>query len=580
MRPALVYDIETEDWDRFVLGTVYDGQTPTVYRWPEGEEQLIRRINATEGEVWAHNGGRFDHLWYLDAGRRLGLVHNARVTLSGLGIVSIKVGNTVLLDSFRVFPMTLDQLSAGAKHSLADLCQCGKPGCGGYCAIRRDMPPSIRARVEEYAIADVVELWKALDHFSQFAASIRLDIGWTVAGTAWRSARAELHLPSTPHRTTARWAAVRRAYYGGRDEIFRVTSDHGERYDVNAMYPAALATTPIPVGDPRTLWWSGARDAWNAGSPGVYTARLTVPETHAPPLPTRARSGRLIFPVGEFVGTWARPELEHAIACGVRVREWIDAIVWDRAEILFKPWVERLFAIRMKHGKKTREGAWIKWIVNSLTGRLGTRCEVSAVVIDPDTVRGHRPECNGGLTCSGVCGCHRMISAPGTIPVYTSTALRVQSYAHPAWAAYLTAASRVKLHRRLTPAVAYCATDSCYSEQTMIRDVGSALGEWMHEGPYQEFEAIAPKVYRYHDGQKWVVRAKGIPVDETTWEKIVNHEAIHYLSRASIRRPAKDGSFFQKVPASRLVTPNTGARIPIPGTVLTRAPRYQEVAEL
>lgn len=580
MNPTLVYDIETEDWDRFVLGTVYDGHRSEIYRWPDGEEGLFRRISETPGEVWAHNGGRFDHLWYLDTGRRLGTIHNARVTLSGLGIVSIKVGETILLDSYRVFPLSLATLTGGAKRSLDDLCTCGRK-CGGYCTIRRDMPPQVRARVEEYAVADVVELWKALDHFSAFAQKINVPIGWTVAGTAWRSALEELKLPRTPHRTTARWAAVRRGYYGGRDEIYRIISRHGERHDVNATYPAALATTPVPVGKARTLWWQSAGEAWKAGKPGVYTARVKVPAVHSPPLPTRgSKTGRLIFPTGVFPGTWARPELEHALACGTEIVEWIDAIVWDGAEILFKPWVERLYAIRLANGKKTREGEWIKYILNSLTGRLGTRCEVSAVVIDPDTVRGHRPECHGGVTCTGVCGAHRLISMPGSVPVYSATALRIQAYAHPAWAAYLTGASRVKLHRRLTPDVAYCATDSCYSERSMTRDVGTGLGQWLHEGPYTDFHAIAPKVYRYHDGKTWIMRAKGIPLSPETWDKIERGERIHYMSRASIRRPADDGSFFHKIPASRLVTPNTGARILIPGTVLTRAPKYEEVADL
>lgn len=577
MNPALVYDIETEDWDQFVLGTVYDGKETIVYH---DEESLVRRIVSTAGEVWAHNGGRYDHLWFLDAGRRLGLVSNARITLSGVGIVSIKVGKTTLLDSWRVFPMPLATLTNGAKRSLSDLCTC-PTNCGGYCAIRRDMPPHVRARVEEYAIADVVELWKALEDMARYALSIRIDIGWTVAGTAWRSAARELGLPESPHRSTQSWAFARRGYYGGRDEILKTVSDHGERYDINQTYPAMLSFTPIPIGKPRIRWYGDARSDWMRGRPGIYTARCKVPAgTFAPSLPLRSgRTGRLVFPTGTFTGTWARPEIEHALTCGVEVLEWIDAMTWDRAEILFAPWVKRLFAARFKAGKKSREGIWIKAITNSMTGRLGTRCEVTGVTIDPQDIRPHTDDCEDHFACH--CGAHLLVSRPEiTPPIYKTTALRIMSYAHPAWAAYLTAAARVALHRKLDPTVVYCATDSRYCERSVTRDVGEGLGQWLHEGPYWNFMAIAPKVYRFHDGTQWVIKAKGIPKNETTWEKIVKGEPVHYMSRASVRRPSEDGSFFHKIDMARHVTPNTGARVLVPGSVETRAPTYQEVCEL
>lgn len=574
----IVYDIETEAWDTFVLGAIYDGKRVEVYDYRE-ECAFAERLMQSKGPIVAHNGGRFDHLWLVDAARKYHLMRKPfRISLSSAGIVSMRHGDALFLDSYRLYPMSLDKLTNGAKHDLSDLCSCGR-ACGGYCAIRRDMPGPVWDRVVSYLHADVIELWKALDHFDRYRASLDLPTAYTVAGVAWKSAKHDLGLPDTLFHSQAAWVPVRAGCHGGRVEVFRTISRDGHSADVNSMYPAMLAQTPIPWGMPSIRHGRAARAAFLAGMPGIYNVTVRAPESFAPPLPCKI-GDRLTFPWGRFVGQWSKIELDHAEACGVELEDFHMATVWPEARIVFPDWVNRLFDARHKAGKRSREGVWIKYIVNSLTGRLASRCEVNSIAVGIDDPKGHDPLCPK-VQCK--CGAHRLISAPGQEPaVWQSTRFKIQSYSHPEWASYLLGAARVKLHKMIDESAVYCDTDGIKRENTIpAGELGSELGQWEDEGGYDLFEAIAPKVYRYRKGDTWEYRIKGIPAKpseaEGIWEKIRRGEPIEYGGMASLRRPSADGRFFARLTSQRTINPGTGARILSPDCVISRAPNIREV---
>jgi len=568
MIPALVYDIETEGWTRFVLATFHAGVAPWVER---DEAEAVRTILGTAGVVVAHNGGRFDHLWLLDAMARHGLARPATARLNGAGIIELRIGQTVLRDSARLYPMSLAELTGGAKENLRDLCDC-EENCGGYCAIRVRMSRKVRARVEQYAVADVVTLWGALDHFQGVADDAGLTLGATVGSTAWRSARAMLDL-GPPEYPRDAWAAMRRGYYGGRVEVWRQTSDAGHAYDVNSMYPWALATVPFPVTYLGRVYDSAARD-YGEGRPGVYTATVDVPESFAPPLPYRAPSGRLTFPHGRLTGSWTANELEHAETCGTRILKVHSGHVFNEARPIFGPWVERLFDLRVKYGKQTREGKWLKLVLNSLSGKLGSRSEARQTLLYPEPGKIRPCECDRPRSCT--CAAPRPLDSLGRVWERVIQSTKVESCAHAPWAAYLTAAARVKLHRHLDDSCVYGDTDSQYRESCLPPDVvGDGLGQWADGGEYRGFRALAPKVYRYADSRGEHIAAKGVPTKGVSWSQLEAGEEVEWWSMAGLRRARGEG-FFRRVRQTRAIAANTGARF-ADGPVLTRPPSAADV---
>jgi hypothetical protein len=589
VKPAYVYDIETENWTTFVIGALYDGKNVEIFDHRKEREFAARLLTLT-GEVYAHNGGRFDHLWLLDAAYRFGLNRHAHVMENSTGIIYLDFGTVKFLDSYRLFPLSLRKLTNGAKRSLSDLCKCGKD-CGGYCAITRAMPAPIRARVTDYLIADVRELWDALGHFQRVASECGISLGITIGGTAWKSASKELGLDPQPYDDNVnQWRFVRQGYFGGRVELFRTQAAQGYQYDVNSMYPAKIATVPLPLDFKGKVFGRAASAAYSNSIPGIYRASVTVPDYFIPPLPYRSEKGRILYPTGKICGTWALPELEYAESLGARVEYVSEAAIFKRSAIIFEPWVTRLFNVRMKYGKDSREGAWLKWILNSLTGKFGTKVTQRSYFIDPCfnkncKLKECRKTSGHGLNCCG---------NPATSRVWYSEFERIQHCAHVEWAAYLTAHARITLHKGLTEGnqddAIYCDTDSVFAKCERRNNVGNGLGQWHFEGRFDNFVALAPKVYFYHlcTKQSPTLKAKGIPLPDFTkrnaplpkdfWQSLTKGKPINYWSVAGIRNPV-DGLFFVRRHVSRHVNRNFGGRVPHVGE-RTRPPHAKEIESL
>jgi hypothetical protein len=297
-----------------------------------------------------------------------------------------------------------------------------------------------------------------------------------------------------------------------------------------------------------------------------------------PPLPVRV-GWRTAYPTGRFCGVWTAIELDYAQSVGAEIESVEWAVTWEEEQILFASWVDEMFAARMKFGKKSREGKWLKLVMNSLTGKFGTRCDAATIHIEPSRIK--------PCTCNDLdesdCQCGGMTPFGGTDWMFTSNKRVLYQCARPEWAAYLTSASRVELHKQLMAGrdawgnsdAVYCATDSCFAESNRTYNVGSNLGQWNDEGVYSGFEALAPKVYRYYGGPDKLekVRCKGIPSRD--WARISSGQPIEFETMTGARSPV-NGRFFVRVKNHRTVTPNTGSRILMDNGIDTRPMTYVE----
>jgi hypothetical protein len=534
------------------------------YPWRRASD-LVDAVLATEGTVVAHNGGRFDHLWLLDEAQR-----EATARSNGQGLVEVRIGKTVLRDSARLYPMSLADLTAGKKRSLADLCRCGA-NCGGYCAIRRDAPPAIMRRIKEYLAADCVELWDALHHMAGVAEHCGLDLGNTVGATAWKSARTFLDLPNAGY-DRPDWEFMRRGYFGGRVEVWKRASTNGHAADVHSMYPWALASGAFPVDFLGVVRGHDASRAFKRERAGVYQITIKLPESFAPPLPYRVKSG-VAFPWGTMLGVWTLPEIQHARECGAVVKKIHSGAIFGSAvQGLFAPWVQRMFDLRIKYGKDTREGKWLKLILNSLSGKFGSKSVVRRIQLFPDMDKIRLCSCGRGFECG--CGGSHPLDLLGRAFEQVLTPNTVDGCAHVPWAAYLTSMARIKLHGAISDDAVYGDTDSIFRESPLPSGyLGSRLGTWDDLGEYRNMIVLAPKVYRVDMEDGETIAAKGIP--KPSWDAVSSGRPVVWQSIAGIRR-AKSGKFFQRIEQSRRVTPNLGRRMP-DGPVGTRAPKIEEL---
>jgi hypothetical protein len=600
-----VFDIETETWDKFVVGDVYDIESCKHYqRWWQDEQELVdyiislpSLIDADSYTLWAHNGGRFDTLWV--AKRFLERYITCDVFSAGARIVCLKVrakhGDLIIRDSAALIPMSLRKAAAiGGTHKLETglLCVCteeerlnpitGEPdaGCGGYCSITRNMSPSDMLSLSTYLGIDCVALAKTLRTLHAFAEEKDLDLAGTIGSSSWKSAQRRLALEDADWRNNRTspgtlYNYVKGGYFGGRTQTpCPVPGKMVFRYDMNSAYPAALANIELPTGRRYEKYGKEAQKAYDSSRDGVFSARVFVPESFLPPLPRRTKE-RITYPVGEFWGEWTGNELRYAQTQGVEVRNISRCCVWDSSTPVFRDYCRYLWSLRADAGPKTALGQWCKWLANSLTGKLAQRPETEVVVINPREVVFCPADanCKGGVLCKsngwslccphkcrGACGSYKAIDPDKQIWTREMWRLDGCSYVH--WAAYLTAHTRVQLHKFAIAdgmnglGTVYMDTDSVYTtverHGEMIDEM--ALGKFKLEGMAMEFASLAPKTYSYIDPEtgEFVHKSKGIPEGARNFELLLQGKRVP-MDRGvrTFKTAARGGNLFQRKQTSR-----------------------------
>lgn len=592
-----------------MVGAIYDRTGFYPYTWRH-ETDYFNALCAREGQYWAHNGGRYDVLWFLNHIRHARM----RAVCSGQGqrITNARVGKLTLCDSFALVPMSLSKGALLGKYKKSETgleCQCGQH-CGGYCSITRSMSPSLMRRLIEYLEMDCKATLSMLDSLSEYCEENDLDLKNTIGGSSWQTAKRTLGLGKADWSWGARrqsastlykWARL--AYFGGRTQLFRPIAETGWRYDINSAYPAALASLELPDGIPRELHNRDARIAWRNGLEGLYSAVVNVPEMHIPPLPTRGKL-RLVYPWGLIEGVWAANELRYAEEIGCRVERIDSALVWSDRRRIFAPLMERVWGLRDKAGPKSPMGTWLKWFANSLTGRLAIRPEGETIVIGELNGYGFRAcpadwDCRRGRlhgagnrrccehACTKKCGATLPLGVWGQgFGIFVKSKWQIADSAHIQYAAYLTAHARITLHRQLVDdncggySSVYCDTDSCIAIVERINNVDDRkLGAFKFEGGFRPapgheihsqsgWVGAAPKTYSYLDdnigprpdyiGGEHHAASKGIEDAAKNFSTLLQGGKIEMNRGVKSLRSAlrDDDDFFSRKSISRRVLSN------------------------
>lgn len=514
-----VFDIETEDWDLFACGMALDATTgETLLSWDPDE--LWRWMAAREGDWYAHNAGKYDALWWIDHGARRGEV---MVPIApGPSVISCETRScgVNIRDSMAIFPMGLAKFAAmgggQAKIGTGLVCSCGED-CGGYCRIRagkRGMSDAEVEACEDYLAADVLALHDAMVFGFEYAEEHAIELRSTIGATAWATAQREIGIGKCEWQTPQQWVFAREGYKGGVVLVGAERADSGHRYDLHSAYPGQLATLPVPVGQYAGVGSEMAGRLYRASRPGIYKAVVEVPYSHLPPLPIHHfETERVCFPFGTLSGVWTLPELEYAEELGAKIHRFEMALVWERAEPIFAPMMERLWALRQQAERDGNAGLrqWLKLVLNSVTGKLASRAETKHLMVS-----GEQPICRKCEADPEACDHWRPLHLKGS--VWEREGWGIQSCSHVQIAAYLTASCRIEWHRQAMHAeeqgggFLYGDTDSVYSRERLSRRLGPEIGWWGYDGPMRSYECLGPKTYAYEDGSGlWVVKAKGLP---------------------------------------------------------------------
>lgn len=264
---------------------------------------------------------------------------------------------------------------------------------------------------------------------------------------------------------TDRWGLIRRAYHGGRVELYVPKGWKGRavEYDIRSAYGWALTQWL-----PDTQSYEQRRPLRH--EPGWYEATVRVSGVHAGPLPVRVDDSargrgrhRLDWPrEGEFRGVWTREDLERD---GVEVLEVHRSVAGRWSDDLRRP-VERWLELRERTASPLRR-SMLRGLSNGLAGKLAQR-PLGWELWVPQANGQYPPE--GAIPLGLDCPAFALPVVPKRLPVQC-----------PQAASYITALVRSRVWERLRlGGVLYTDTDSLHVTEYDVppSPVGSRPGDW------------------------------------------------------------------------------------------------------
>jgi hypothetical protein len=359
-----------------------------------------------------------------------------------------------------------------------NLCQMSVKTLGEKLGLEKlDFAPDSR----EYVFRDVEIIHKFVSHVWEFCE--RTGIGncpTTSAGCAmklWKSWGGRNTHDSSQ--------SSRDAYYGGRVELFKPRNIAQDvcYTDINSLYPSVMRNNfPAVMEVCRSM-----------PEYGIASCDVEQPETDLTVLPWRNQDDEILYPSGQFTGTWTVHELREAERRGLKILKVHSFLGSNDFSAPYREFMERVYKLRQTASDKA-EALFYKLCMNSFYGRFGLSGMVSRTVWrDPDTERAGVPF-----------GEKVLVDYQMPLPKETN-------WSH---AAYITSYGRLRLLEYLSMIGAdrmiYCDTDSCIFDAPGRRipfKPSGELGEMKLEGWERFCECYAPKTYRFGNDHK----AKGVP---------------------------------------------------------------------
>lgn len=320
----------------------------------------------------------------------------------------------------------------------------------------------------------------------------------------------------------------RRAYYGGRVEVFQegVINNDFYIYDINSQYPYAMMITPLP--NPNYMKWKkfgNYDDIINFE--GVTACTVQAPnKMNIPILPLKFKadnwnSEKLIFPLGEFKGVWTNNELRYAISNGYEILNIDYAYIFEKTMNELFDYVNELYSLRLKFkAKNDKREIILKILLNSLYGKFGINPSknYSGELTHIDNIKNF--EMAKGWYQYGE-----------TLYFFRANNFK-PNYEIPIWSAYITATARKILHQFLSNCsqVYYCDTDSIFTPDVLLSS--NEIGKLKNERSCKWGEFLIPKGYRVIDSDdKEIYKFKGVPhCDNFKHDEKCNHTIKDFWS--------------------------------------------------
>lgn len=293
----------------------------------------------------------------------------------------------------------------------------------------------------------------------------------------------------------------RQGFRGGNCQCFKRGEHYVYSYDLNSDYLSVMSKQYLP--DPNSAKYFNYKEikrfeeVLKGDTLFICDVTIEIPNQRIPPLPLMKE--KLLFPIGQFRGTFYSPELRYAINnCGVKIKEMHSFITY-RGKPYFKDYADFIWKKRQEYKAKKNKGMdmMIKKIGNSLFGSFGQRNSKNdyfGKLSDLESIP------------LGVWLKSTIIDGIEYVNIKTDSNKEDSSHTFPCIPGFITSFARLDLLKAMKKNekyVVYCDTDSIKATRPLKGiTIGKGLGEWGFE--YEKTEIFyKPKWY----GEK----LKGVP---------------------------------------------------------------------
>jgi len=522
----IVFDLETRGFtDEIILGGAFNGRKYTEFTTVKELLDFIVNKNTDldeEIKIYSHNGGRFDNRILYRWFKEIGLKPYSFLNINGALLFQLEYKGVKMhfRDSFLLMDSSLASLSNAfrvkhRKNTEFDI----KKWIATGCPITNDL--------KHYLKYDVLGLWEVM---RKFQASVDVDIGLTMASTSFKDLLAsDSGIGGSVEDVTTNYLKkeyeedIRKAYRGGRSEVFIREAEDFYYYDVNSLYPYVMESREYPVGNYSKAAGKVAKKYFEIGKEGVSYARINAPENMHIPYLCIHINGKLCAPVGVFADWFTNFELRRAIELGYEV-EVIEGYCYKSKAAIFKNFVEK-HKDRKINARSPVEKYLAKKFLNTSYGKWGQTRTQTQLINDEEFYKAP-----AGVFVEQVAD---------DLFSFKETSYKNRKI-NPIYAAYITAYARDVLYSGILSIgeenIIYCDTDSMMTKKPLddsyIDD--NLFGYWAREGKqkYQYGIFIAPKMYALLGYDYKVDRKlKGVPYSVVAGLSIQDYYNLLYTDK-------------------------------------------------
>ena len=535
LRNIEILDTETDPFDATTqdkifpfLAVLYSLNFDPIVIWDNDNEKFINKLLAAieslpdKYTIYAHNGGKFDYMFFINRLR-------GKVSFKGRGIMSAKIGEHELRDSFHILP---EKLKNWKKDDF------------DYRRMARHCREKYRDEIIQYCINDCRYL---LEFVRKFVDECGLKI--SIGQAAMARLKQSYKVASLGENTDA---FLRQWFFGGRVECL-AGSGHfvggtWKLFDVNSMYPYVMAHYRHPISNEFFR---------RSGKPNENTIFIKLRCENRGALIRRGENNETTAGAteGSFLTTRWEYEVakKHGLIKNVIIEDCIDFMETSDFSKFVNPIYDRRLEIK-KLLKKCEEESpeWLehkkddyllKYLMNNAYGKFAQ---------NPRRFKEH------WLTSPGEKPPEEAGEGWGDLPAFESNSHVIWERPNPnvhfnnvATAASITGAARSILLDAICYAEQpiYCDTDSIICrELSNVQIDPIKLGAWDLEKEFDEVIICGKKEYickvkGKQDGQegRYKVRCKGAQfeqdeiLDGRVWKKfqsMLDGKIIQVLNRA------------------------------------------------